>query len=162
MSFLTSMFKTEKPVIGMLHLRPLPGDPLYYPGGSVSQVVEAAKRDLDPEDAADYLESLGLEQPGLDVLAQAAYKLLGLQSFFTAGEMEVKAWTVRQGATAPQAAGVIHTDFERGFIKAEVIGYDDYIELGGEQGAKAAGKLRIEGKDYVMADGDVVHFRFNV
>ena len=85
-----------------------------------------------------------------------------LQSFFTAGEMEVKAWTVRQGATAPQAAGVIHTDFERGFIKAEVIGYDDYIELGGEQGAKAAGKLRIEGKDYVMADGDVVHFRFNV
>ncbi len=76
--------------------------------------------------------------------------------------MEVKAWTVRQGATAPQAAGVIHTDFERGFIKAEVIGYDDYIELGGEQGAKAAGKLRIEGKDYVMADGDVVHFRFNV
>ncbi len=98
----------------------------------------------------------------LDVLAQAAYKLLGLQSFFTAGEMEVKAWTVRQGATAPQAAGVIHTDFERGFIKAEVIGYDDYIKLGGEQGAKAAGKLRIEGKDYVMADGDVVHFRFNV
>ena len=95
-------------------------------------------------------------------LNQAAYKLLGLQSFFTAGEMEVKAWTVRQGATAPQAAGVIHTDFERGFIKAEVIGYDDYIELGGEQGAKAAGKLRIEGKDYVMADGDVVHFRFNV
>ena len=110
----------------------------------------------------DMLESLGLEQPVLDVLAQAAYKLLGLQSFFTAGEMEVKAWTVRQGATAPQAAGVIHTDFERGFIKAEVIGYDDYIELGGEQGAKAAGKLRIEGKDYVMADGDVVHFRFNV
>ena len=124
--------------------------------------IEAELSELDPEDAADYLESLGLEQPGLDVLAQAAYKLLGLQSFFTAGEMEVKAWTVRQGATAPQAAGVIHTDFERGFIKAEVIGYDDYIELGGEQGAKAAGKLRIEGKDYVMADGDVVHFRFNV
>ncbi len=124
--------------------------------------IEAELSELDPEDAADYLQSLGLEQPGLDVLAQAAYKLLGLQSFFTAGEMEVKAWTVRQGATAPQAAGVIHTDFERGFIKAEVIGYDDYIELGGEQGAKAAGKLRIEGKDYVMADGDVVHFRFNV
>ncbi len=124
--------------------------------------IEAELSELDPEDAADYLESLGLEQPGLDVLAQAAYKLLGLQSFFTAGEMEVKAWTVRRGATAPQAAGVIHTDFERGFIKAEVIGYDDYIELGGEQGAKAAGKLRIEGKEYVMADGDVVHFRFNV
>ena len=119
-------------------------------------------RRAEPEDAAEYLESLGLERPGLDVLAQAAYKLLGLQSFFTAGEMEVKAWTVRQGATAPQAAGVIHTDFERGFIKAEVIGYDDYVELGGEQGAKAAGKLRIEGKDYIMADGDVVHFRFNV
>ena len=124
--------------------------------------IEAELSELDPEDAADYLESLGLEQPGLDVLAQAAYKLLGLQSFFTAGEMEVKAWTVRQGATAPQAAGVIHTDFERGFIKAEVIGYDDYIELGGEQGAKAAGKLRIEGKDYVMQDGDVTLFRFNV
>lgn len=124
--------------------------------------VEAELSELEPEDAAEYLESLGLERPGLDVLAQAAYKLLGLQSFFTAGEMEVKAWTVRQGATAPQAAGVIHTDFERGFIKAEVIGYDDYVELGGEQGAKAAGKLRIEGKDYIMADGDVVHFRFNV
>ena len=124
--------------------------------------IEAELSELEPEEAAEYLESLGLDRPGLDVLAQAAYKLLGLQSFFTAGEMEVKAWTVRQGATAPQAAGVIHSDFERGFIKAEVIAYDDYIELGGEQGAKAAGKLRIEGKDYVMADGDVVHFRFNV
>ena len=124
--------------------------------------VEAELSELDAEEAAEYLESLGLEQPGLDVLAQAAYDLLGLQSFFTAGEMEVKAWTVRKGATAPQAAGVIHTDFERGFIKAEVISHDDYIELGGEQGAKAAGKLRIEGKEYVMADGDVVHFRFNV
>ncbi|MDM8246796.1 redox-regulated ATPase YchF [Collinsella tanakaei] len=124
--------------------------------------VEAELSELDAEEAAEYLETLGLERPGLEVLAQAAYKLLGLQSFFTAGEMEVKAWTVRQGATAPQAAGVIHTDFERGFIKAEVISYDDYIELGGEQGAKAAGRLRMEGKDYVMADGDVVHFRFNV
>ena len=124
--------------------------------------VEAELSELDPEEAQMFLADLGLERSGLEVLAQAAYKLLGLQSFFTAGEMEVKAWTVRQGATAPQAAGVIHTDFERGFIKAEVIGYDDYIELGGEQGAKAAGKLRIEGKDYVMADGDVVHFRFNV
>ncbi len=124
--------------------------------------VEAELAELDPEEAAEYLESLGLERPGLEVLAQAAYKLLGLQSFFTAGEMEAKAWTVRQGATAPQAAGVIHTDFERGFIKAEVIGFDDYVELGGEAGAKAAGKLRMEGKEYVMADGDVVHFRFNV
>ena len=124
--------------------------------------IEAELSELDAEEAAEYLADLGLERSGLETLAQAAYRLLGLQSFFTAGEMEVKAWTVRQGATAPQAAGVIHSDFERGFIKAEVIAYDDYIELGGETGAKTAGKLRIEGKDYVMADGDVVHFRFNV
>ena len=124
--------------------------------------IEAELSELDAEEAAEYLADLGLERSGLETLAQAAYRLLGLQSFFTAGEMEVKAWTVRQGATAPQAAGVIHSDFERGFIKAEVIAYDDYIELGGEIGAKTAGKLRIEGKDYVMADGDVVHFRFNV
>ena len=111
--------------------------------------IEAELSELDQEDAADYLESLGYHRD--------------LHSFPTRRSSDlVKAWTVRQGATAPQAAGVIHTDFERGFIKAEVIGYDDYIELGGEQGAKAAGKLRIEGKDYVMADGDVVHFRFNV
>ncbi|WP_270241057.1 redox-regulated ATPase YchF [Collinsella tanakaei] len=124
--------------------------------------VEAELSELEPDEAAEYLADLGLEHSGLETLAQAAYKLLGLQSFFTAGEMEVKAWTVRQGATAPQAAGVIHTDFERGFIKAETIAYDDYVELGGEQGAKAAGRLRMEGKDYVMHDGDVVHFRFNV
>lgn len=124
--------------------------------------VEAELSELEPEEAAEYLADLGLEHSGLETLAQAAYSLLGLQSFFTAGEMEVRAWTVRVGATAPQAAGVIHTDFERGFIKAEVIAYDDYVELGGEQGAKAAGKLRMEGKDYVMADGDVCHFRFNV
>lgn len=124
--------------------------------------VEAELSELDPEEAQMFLADLGLERSGLEVLAQAAYKLLGLQSFFTAGEMEVRAWTVRQGATAPQAAGVIHTDFERGFIKAETIAFDDYVELGGEQGAKAAGRLRMEGKDYVMHDGDVVHFRFNV
>lgn len=124
--------------------------------------VEAELSELEPDEAAEYLADLGLEHSGLETLAQAAYKLLGLQSFFTAGEMEVKAWTVRQGATAPQAAGVIHTDFERGFIKAETIAFDDYVELGGEQGAKAAGRLRMEGKDYVMHDGDVVHFRFNV
>ncbi|EGX69267.1 redox-regulated ATPase YchF [Collinsella tanakaei] len=124
--------------------------------------VEAELSELEPEEAAEYLADLGLEHSGLETLAQAAYRLLGLQSFFTAGEMEVKAWTVRQGATAPQAAGVIHTDFERGFIKAETIAFDDYVELGGEQGAKAAGRLRMEGKDYVMHDGDVVHFRFNV
>ena len=124
--------------------------------------VEAELSELDPEEAQMFLADLGLERSGLEVLAQAAYKLLGLQSFFTAGEMEVKAWTVRQGATAAPAAGVIHTDFERGFIKAETIAFDDYVELGGEQGAKAAGRLRMEGKDYVMHDGDVVHFRFNV
>ena len=124
--------------------------------------VEAELSELEPDEAAEYLADLGLEHSGLETLAQAAYRLLGLQSYFTAGEMEVRAWTVRQGATAPQAAGVIHTDFERGFIKAEVVAFDDYVELGGEAGAKAAGKLRIEGKDYVMADGDVVHFRFNV
>lgn len=124
--------------------------------------VEAELSELDPEEAQMFLADLGLERSGLEVLAQAAYKLLGLQSFFTAGEMEVKAWTVHQGATAPQAAGVIHTDFERGFIKAETIAYDDYVELGGEKGAKEAGRLRMEGKDYVMQDGDVVHFRFNV
>mgnify|MGYP003370779289 CR=1 FL=1 len=124
--------------------------------------VEAELSELDPEEAAEYLADLGLERSGLETLAQAAYRLLGLQSYFTAGEMEVKAWTVRIGAKAPEAAGVIHSDFERGFIKAEVASFDDYVELGGEAGCKNAGKLRIEGKDYVVQDGDVMHFRFNV
>lgn len=124
--------------------------------------VEAELAELDPKEAAEYLESLGLERSGLATLAQAAYKLLGLQSYFTAGEMEVKAWTVRIGAKAPEAAGVIHSDFECGFIKAEVASYTDYVELGGEAGCKAAGKLRMEGKEYVVQDGDVMHFRFNV
>lgn len=124
--------------------------------------VEAELAELDLKEAAEYLESLGLERSGLATLAQAAYKLLGLQSYFTAGEMEVKAWTVRIGAKAPEAAGVIHSDFERGFIKAEVASYTDYVELGGEAGCKAAGKLRMEGKEYVVQDGDVMHFRFNV
>ena len=124
--------------------------------------VEAELSELSEEEAAEYLADLGLEASGLDTLARAAYKTLGLQSYFTAGEMEVKAWTVPIGATAPQAAGVIHSDFERGFIKAEVISYDDYIALGGEKGAREAGKLRMEGKDYVVRDGDVMHFRFSV
>jgi GTP-binding protein YchF len=124
--------------------------------------VEAELAELDADEAAEYLESLGLEEPGLDKLARTAYRTLGLQSFFTAGEMEVKAWTVRIGAKAPEAAGVIHSDFERGFIKAEVESYDDFVALGGEAGCREAGKLRMEGKDYVMQDGDVVHFRFNV
>ena len=124
--------------------------------------VEAELSELSDEEAAEYLDSLGLKESGLAQLARAAYRLLGLQSFFTAGEMEVKAWTIPVGATAPQAAGVIHSDFERGFIKAETISYEDYVSLGGEAGARAAGKLRMEGKDYVVADGDVMHFRFNV
>jgi len=127
----------------------------------ISAQVEAELTELDPEDAAEYLADLGLERSGLETLAQAAYKLLGLQSYFTAGEMEVKAWTVRVGAKAPEAAGVIHSDFEKGFIKAEVASYDDYVSLGGEAGCKAAGKLRMEGKDYVVQDGDIMHFRFS-
>lgn len=124
--------------------------------------VEAELSELEPDEAAEYLESLGLEKPGLAVLAQAAYHLLGLQSFFTAGPKEVRAWTVRIGAKAPEAAGVIHSDFQRGFIKAETISYEDYVTLGGEVGAREAGKLRMEGKDYVVQDGDVMVFRFNV
>ena len=128
----------------------------------ISAKVESELIELEPDEAADFLADLGLEHSGLETLAQAAYDLLGLQSYFTAGEMEVKAWTVRKGAKAPEAAGVIHSDFEKGFIKAEVASYDDYVALGGEQGCKAAGKLRMEGKDYVVQDGDVMHFRFNV
>lgn len=124
--------------------------------------IESEMAELEPEELAEYLEMEGLAEPGLNALVREAYRLLGLQSFFTAGEQEARAWTVRVGAKAPEAAGVIHTDFEKGFIKAEVIAYTDYDELGSEAAAKAAGKLRIEGKDYVLADGDVVHFRFNV
>jgi hypothetical protein len=124
--------------------------------------VEAELAELDADDAADFLESLGLEHSGLETLAQVAYATLGLQSYFTAGPKEVRAWTIPIGAKAPQAAGVIHSDFERGFIKAEVASYEDFVELGGEQGCKGMGKLRMEGKDYVVQDGDVMHFRFNV
>lgn len=124
--------------------------------------VEAELAELGDEEAKDFLESLGLERSGLETLAQTAYRTLGLQSYFTAGPMEVKAWTIPVGAKAPQAAGVIHSDFERGFIKAEVASYEDYVELGGEAGCRAQGKLRMEGKDYVVQDGDVMHFRFNV
>jgi ribosome-binding ATPase YchF (GTP1/OBG family) len=105
---------------------------------------------------------MGLEQPGLDRLIRAGYALLGLETYFTAGEKEVRAWTMHRGSTAPQAAGVIHTDFEKGFIRAEVIAFDDYIACKGEHGAKEAGKMRLEGKDYIVRDGDVMHFRFNV
>ena len=142
------------------------GEPAPVLGGQqavpISCKVESELIDLDDEDAAAYLEELGLEHSGLETLAQAAYRLLGLQSYFTAGELEVKAWTVPVGCKAPQAAGVIHSDFEKGFIKAEVASYEDYVALGGEAGCRAAGKLRMEGKDYVVQDGDVMHFRFNV
>jgi len=124
--------------------------------------IEAEMSELDEADLREYLEMEGLAEPGLDRLARAAYKLLGLQSYFTAGPKEVRAWTVRIGAKAPEAAGVIHSDFTRGFIRAEVIAYADYDEHGSEAAVKAAGKLRVEGKEYVVADGDVMHFRFNV
>lgn len=117
---------------------------------------------LDEEDKADFLEEMGQEEPGLNRVIRAGYELLGLQTYFTAGVQEVRAWTVKKGATAPQAAGVIHTDFEKGFIRAEVTAYDDYVEYKGDAGAKAAGKQRLEGKEYIVQDGDVMHFRFNV
>ncbi len=128
----------------------------------VCAAIEAEISQLDDADRADFLKDLGLEEPGLNRVIRAGYTLLGLQTYFTAGVKEVRAWTVKKGATAPQAAGVIHTDFERGFIRAEVIGFEDYIALKGEQGAKEAGKLRLEGKEYIVREGDVMHFRFNV
>jgi hypothetical protein len=129
----------------------------------ISAAIEAEVAQLASEDERkEFLTSLGLEEPGLNKIIREGYRLLGLQTYFTVGPKEARAWTVAVGAKAPQAAGVIHTDFERGFIAAEVAAYDDYVALGGEQGAKEAGKLRVEGKDYVMRDGDVVHFRFNV
>ena len=124
--------------------------------------IEAEIAELDDEEKIEFLQELGQDEPGLNRVIRAGYDLLGLQTYFTAGQTEVRAWTVKVGATAPQAAGVIHTDFERGFIRAEVTAYDDYDKLNGEQGAKEAGKFRLEGKDYIMQDGDVVHFRFNV
>ncbi|MFZ0501268.1 MAG: redox-regulated ATPase YchF [Steroidobacteraceae bacterium] len=128
----------------------------------VCAAIEAEIAQLEEGDRAEFLAELKLSEPGLDRLIRAAYRLLGLQTFFTAGPKEVRAWTVRVGSTAPQAAGAIHTDFERGFIRAEVIAFEDYVGLRGEAGAREAGKLRLEGKEYVMREGDVVHFRFNV
>ena len=128
----------------------------------ICAALEAQIADLSDEDKQVFLADMGMKKAGLDRLIRAGYALLGLQTYFTAGPKEVRAWTVPVGATAPQSAGVIHTDFERGFIRAEVIAYDDYVARGGEQGAKEAGKLRLEGKDYVVRDGDVMHFRFNV
>ncbi len=129
---------------------------------AVCAAIEAEISQLEDADRAEFLAELGLTEPGLDRVIRAGYALLGLQTYFTAGEKEVRAWTVKKGATAPQAAGVIHTDFERGFIRAEVIAFNDYVALKGEQGAKEAGKLRLEGKEYLVHEGDVMHFRFNV
>jgi len=128
----------------------------------VCAAIEAEIAQLDEGDRLAFLEELGLHEPGLDRVIRAAYHLLGLLTFFTAGVKEVRAWTTHQGALAPQAAGEIHTDFEKGFIRAEVIAYNDFIACKGEQGAKEAGKMRLEGKEYVVREGDVMHFRFNV
>ncbi|MDO8953673.1 MAG: redox-regulated ATPase YchF [Gammaproteobacteria bacterium] len=129
---------------------------------AISAAIEAELVELEDADRDAFLQELGLEEPGLNRVIRAGYHLLGLQTYFTAGVKEVRAWTIPVGATAPQAAGVIHTDFEKGFIRAEVIAYDDFIQYKGEQGAKDAGKWRLEGKEYIVKNGDVVHFRFNV
>ena len=129
---------------------------------AICNKLEAEIAELEDEERLEFLSDLGMSEPGLDRVIRAGYRLLGLQTYFTAGPKEVRAWTVRSGATAPQAASVIHTDFEKGFIRAEVIGFDDFVKGGGEAGAKEAGKWRLEGKDYLVQDGDVVHFRFNV
>jgi GTP-binding protein YchF len=126
----------------------------------ISAKIESEIASLPPGERRDYLEAIGLQEPGLDRLIRAGYALLQLVTYFTAGPKEARAWTITQGTKAPQAAGVIHTDFERGFIRAETIGYDDYVKFNGEAGARDVGKLRLEGKDYVVADGDVMHFRF--
>lgn len=128
----------------------------------VCAAIEAEIIQLDEADRAEFLADLGLDEPGLHRVIRSTYDLLGLMTYFTAGPKEVRAWTVRKGSTAPQAAGVIHTDFEKGFIRAEVVGYDDYVAGNGEAGAKEAGRWRLEGKDYIVNEGDVMHFRFNV
>jgi GTP-binding protein YchF len=122
-----------------------------------SEIIE-----LDDDEKVDFLAEMGMQEPGLHRVIRAGYDLLNLQTYFTAGPKEVRAWTIRVGSTAPEAAAVIHTDFQKGFIRAEIIGFDDYVSHRGEQGAKDAGRWRLEGKDYVVADGDVIHFRFNV
>jgi len=129
---------------------------------AVCAEIEGELSEMDDEDREEFMAEMGLEEPGLNRVINSGYGLLHLQTYFTAGVKEVRAWTVKQNATAPQAAGVIHTDFEKGFIRAEIVGYDDFIEFNGESGAKEAGKWRLEGKDYRVKDGDVIHFRFNV
>jgi ribosome-binding ATPase YchF (GTP1/OBG family) len=129
---------------------------------AICNKLEAEIAELEDDERIEFLEDLGMEEPGLDRVIRAGYTLLGLQTYFTAGEKEVRAWTVKQGATAPQAAAVIHTDFEKGFIRAEITAYQDFVDHNGENGAKDAGKWRLEGKEYIVQDGDVIHFRFNV
>ena len=128
----------------------------------ISAQIEAEISQLDNDERAEFLETLGLEEPGLNRLIHSGYTLLGLQTYFTVGPKEARAWTIHGGFTAPQAAGVIHGDFEKGFIRAETITYEDFVACNGENGAKDAGKMRAEGKDYIVQDGDVMHFRFNV
>ncbi|HVC28354.1 MAG TPA: redox-regulated ATPase YchF [Gammaproteobacteria bacterium] len=129
---------------------------------AVCAAMEAEIAELDDADKAEFLKDMGLTEPGLNRVIRVAYRLLGLETYFTAGPKEVRAWTIHKGFTAPQAAGVIHTDFEKGFIRAEVVAYDDYVKYQGEAGAREAGKWRLEGKDYLVKEGDVMHFRFNV
>ena len=128
----------------------------------ICAAIEAELSALSDEEKAEYLAGMGLSEPGLNRVIRAGHELLGLLTFFTVGPKEARPWTTHRGARAPQAAGVIHTDFERGFICGEVIAYDDYVRLGGEQGAKEQGRMRLEGRDYLMQEGDVCHFRFNV
>ena len=168
-------FLTAKPAIYIANVKEhgFDGNPLLdqvaayatkenAPVIAICAALEAEISDLSAEDKKLFLADAGMEEPGLDRVIRGAYALLGLETYFTAGEKEVRAWTISIGATAPQAAGVIHTDFEKGFIRAEVIAFNDYVALKGEQGAKEAGKMRLEGKEYVVKDGDVMHFRFNV
>ncbi len=150
---------TDNPLLDALGQRAAAEGAVVVP---VCAAIEAEIAQLEESERAEFLSELGLSEPGLNRVIRAGYRLLGLQTFFTAGPKEVRAWTVRIGATAPQAAGVIHTDFERGFIRAEVIAFADYLAGNGEAGARDAGKLRLEGKEYVVQEGDVMHFRFNV
>jgi GTP-binding protein YchF len=149
---------TNKDLAAVMELGKERGDPVV----PICAKIESELAELEQEERAEYLESLGLDESGLDKLIRAGYELLGLKTYLTAGEKEVRAWTIPTGTLAPGAAGVIHSDFERGFIKAEVIWWEDFVELGGEAGARSAGKLRLEGKEYEVRDGDVMHFKFNV
>lgn len=148
---------TDTDLIAKMRALVAPAEAIFLDAKIESELIE-----MEPDEAREFLEEMGIAEPGLDVLARVGYETLGLQSYLTAGPKESRAWTIKKGATAPEAAGVIHTDFQKGFIKAEIVSFDDLVELGSVAAARAAGKARMEGKDYVMADGDVVEFRFNV